>query len=61
MSDEELPVLAKITTAKRAKDSEHERLKELVIAAVDSGVPITRVAEAAGVNRITVYRWLGRI
>lgn len=34
-----------------------ERVRTLALQAMDEGVPSAKAAEAAGVNRATLYRW----
>lgn len=51
--------LDRVVDAGNRLDAAKEHLREVVFEALDDGVPLRRVAEAAGVAHATVYRWLG--
>lgn len=38
-----------------------EAVQDAVFDALDAGVPVSRVAKAAGVHRSLIYQWLDRI
>ena len=46
--------------AEKTRERKAAELKEVVEAAVEAGMPIQRVAKAADVQRLTVYRMAGR-
>jgi hypothetical protein len=46
-----------LAQAKREVERTTEALKKAALDAVDAGVPVQRVADAAGVHRPTVYEW----
>lgn len=47
-----------VTAAAARADKAQAALRREVQQAKDTGVPIARLAEAAGVTRQTIYRWL---
>ena len=47
-----------LAAAKRAARRATADVKAAVYVALDAGVPLSRVAEAAGVQRSLVYHWL---
>jgi len=49
----------KLAEAKQAAREATADVKQVVGAALDAGVPLSRVAAAAGVERSLVYYWLG--
>jgi hypothetical protein len=49
-----------LANAKRAALEATTDVKLAVNAALDASVPLSRVAEAAGVQRSLVYHWLGQ-
>lgn len=49
-----------ILTARVLADNAERSLRLHVVVAHDAGVPVTELAEAAGVSRPTIYRWLER-
>lgn len=52
--------LATVTTARVLAEGAERDLRLSVVIAHDAGVPVTELAEAAGVSRPTIYRWLER-
>lgn len=52
-----LEELGKVKSAALLRRDSEERLRMAVRVAVENGVPVSDVADAAGVNRVTVYRW----
>jgi hypothetical protein len=49
-----------LANAKRATAIATSDVKLAVNAALDASVPLSRVAQAAGVQRSLVYHWLGQ-
>jgi DNA-binding phage protein len=50
--------LTLVAAAANRLDGAKQALKDAALGAVDAGVPQTRVAEAADVGRMTLWRWL---
>lgn len=50
--------LRQIERAAATKAAQHARLVDLVVDAVNAGEPVTDVAAAARVSRVTVYAWV---
>ena len=50
--------LDRVAAAANRLDGAKEALRRVALDAVDAGVPQTRVAEAADVGRMTLWRWL---
>ncbi len=48
----------RLAEAKRAARKATDDVKAAVAAALDADVPLSRVADAAGVERSLVYHWL---
>jgi DNA-directed RNA polymerase specialized sigma24 family protein len=49
--------LDQLRATRRELDQLNERLRRETVAAVGQGIPVARVAAAAGVARATVDRW----
>jgi DNA invertase Pin-like site-specific DNA recombinase len=50
--------LDRVVQAANRLDAAKEAVREAALDAVDAGVPQTRVAEAADIGRMTLWRWL---
>jgi DNA invertase Pin-like site-specific DNA recombinase len=50
--------LASVLAANNGLAAAKEELREIVFDALAAGIPLRRVADAAGVGHATVYRWL---
>lgn len=59
LTEAQAQVVSGIETARSRRDRQERILRDLVVHAAATGVPIAHVAAAAGVTRQTAYRWLG--
>jgi O-acetyl-ADP-ribose deacetylase (regulator of RNase III) len=50
--------LTRVAAAANRLDGAKQGLRDVALDAVTAGVPQTRVAEAADVGRMTLWRWL---
>jgi DNA invertase Pin-like site-specific DNA recombinase len=58
LSDEQEHKLSQVLAAGNQLDAAREQLRDVVFEALDAGIPQTRVAEASGLGRMTLWRWL---
>ena len=55
-----LAVREAVTARRQARAAADQHLRDAVAAAYAAGVPQTLIAEAAGVDRATIRRWLAQ-
>jgi hypothetical protein len=60
LTAEHAPTLRALRAAADRRATADAELERLAVNAVRAGVPALHVADAAGIGRATLYRWLGQ-
>jgi len=50
--------IKQLYTARKGREQMETEIRELALASLANGVPMLQVAEALGVARTTLYRWM---
>lgn len=58
LTDDQVRELARVAAASNRLEGAREDLRESVFDALDAGAPLLRVADASGIARTTILRWI---
>ena len=58
LSPEQHSILDEVAKARERRERAERDARRIALEAVGSGLPHTRVADAVGVTRMTIWRWL---